>query len=311
MRIQGRLKTGLYAAGLLTVTLFSVFIFSMGAMASDEVSKAPEKKISFARQVYNFEKLLEAENEVLSFRDAAVQASPVYSPVPAAEGEEPAWPTPDQFLTDIKNSYSARLSVIRRFSDFTQMSPEPYQAFRELCAEAERPFYDTYRTLEFADKNYQVLCRGYLNGLARQYEAAQMAQNPKTAPGEVEAAYFEGYTMRSDILLELNQYYYPEVSGLPDVDSLSGTRNMQATVENAIATDADAGMELTTAVQNALNALGFDCGAADGDAGTRTVLSICHFQRSRKLKEDGIVTEELLGRLNSLLPQPEEDEGEE
>ena len=80
---------------------------------------------------------------------------------------------------------------------------------------------------------------------------------------------------------------------------------MPEVVTSAIEKDADAGIELTTAVQNALNALGFDCGVADGDAGTRTVLSICHFQRSRQLKEDGLVTEDLLGRLNSLLPESE------
>ena len=287
------------------VVLSSAMLNGMTAEASERGNGAKEKTASFATQVYNFERLLEAENEVLSFRSAAVEAAPSYDPNAAAEGEEPALPTGEQFLADIKNSYMARLSVIRRFSDFTRMSPETYQAFRKLCCEAERPFYETYRDLEFADKNYQVLCRGYLNGLARQYEAGEMAANPRTEASEVEAAYFEGYTMRSDVLLELNQYYYPEVSRLEEVESLSGNRNMPEVVTSAIEKDADAGIELTTAVQNALNALGFDCGVADGDAGTRTVLSICHFQRSRQLEEDGLVTEDLLGRLNSLLPESE------
>lgn len=301
-RIHGACLTWLAAALALSTGL----LLSGSVYASETAASAPVRTASFPTQVYNFEKMLEAENDVLSFRDAAREAAPSYDPDYVPEGADtPAGPTPEQFLADIKDSYEARLSVIRRFSDFTQMSPDTYLAFCALCAEAERPFYELYRTLEFSNLNYQVLCRGYLLGLEKQYEAVSMAEDPKAEDSAVQAAYFEGYTMRSNILLELNHFYYPEVSGLEEVESLSGTRDMASIVDSAKEKNKEAPEELTKRVQSGLNAAGFDCGTPDGIAGTNTVLSICHFQRSRKMNEDGLVTEELA----SMLPAPEEGEG--
>lgn len=287
-----------------SLLMFSASYLPGSVQASDTVSSAPVKTASFATQVYNFEKLLETENDVLSFRDSAREAAPSYDPDYVPEGEEsPVGPTPEQFLQDIRDSYEARLSVIRRFSDFEQMSTSTYLVFCGLCAEAERPFYEAYRSAEFANVNYQVLCRGYLRGLERQYGAIEMMQDPHNNDANaVQAAYFEGYTLRSDILLELNRYYYSEENGLEDVDSLSASRDMESIVETARSKNEGAGEELTRRVQKGLNAVGFDCGEADGIVGTNTILSICHYQRSRNMTEDGLVTEELAG----MLPGPEE-----
>ena len=287
-------------AGLAILSLLWGMSFS--AYASDTAGSAPVKTASFPAQVYNFEKLLEAENEVLSFREAAREAKPSYDPNFVPEGADgPQGPSPEQFLADIRDSYEARLSVLHRFSDFTQMSESTYLAFCTLLVEAERPFYELYRTAEFANLNYQVLCRGYINGLNRQYQALEMAQDSKTDSSVVQAAYFEGYTMRSNILLELNQFYYSEENPLPDLESLSGSRDMGAIVEKAKAENEEAGEDLTRRVQKGLNAAGFDCGEADGISGTNTILSICHYQRSRQLEENGLITEDLA----SYLPVPE------
>ena len=287
-----------------TVMFAGVIILSLlmgkgiSAYASDTANSAPVKTASFPTQVYNFEKLLEAENDVLSFREAAREAKPSYDPDFVPEGADgPQGPTPEQFLADIRDSYEARLSVLHRFSDFTQMSESTYMAFCALLVEAERPFYDIYRTAEFANLNYQVLCRGYTNGLNRQYQALEMAKDSKTDSSVVQAAYFEGYTMRSNILLELNQYYYSEENPLPELESLSGTRDMGAIVENARAADEEAGEDLTRRVQKGLNAAGFDCGEADGIVGSNTILSICHYQRSRQMEENGLITEDLASNL--------------
>ena len=293
-----------------TVLLAGVIILSLllgislSVYASDTAGSAPVKTASFPTQVYNFEKLLEKENEVLSFRDAAREAKPSYDPDFVPEGADgPQGPSPEQFLADVRDSYEARLSVLHRFSDFTQMSESTYMAFCTLLVEAERPFYELYRTAEFANVNYQVLCRGYINGLSRQYQALETAQNPKADSSAVQAAYFEGYTMRSNILLELNHFYYPEENPLPEIESLSGTRDMGAIVENAMAADEQAGEDLTRRVQWGLNAIGFDCGEVDGLVGTNTILSICHYQRSRQMEENGLITEDLA----SNLPAPEEN----
>ena len=138
--------------------------------ASESVHSAPVKTASFPTQVYNFEKLLEAENDVLSFREAAREASPSYDPDFVPEGADgPVQPTPEQFLADIRDSYEARLSVVRRFSDFKEMSSKAYNAFCALCAEAERPFYEAYRNAEFANVNYQVLCSFHITGFSSCY----------------------------------------------------------------------------------------------------------------------------------------------
>lgn len=42
-------------------------------------------------------------------------------------------------------------------------------------------------------------------------------------------------------------------------------------------------------VQNRLNSLGFNCGAADGIFGNNTKNAVISFQRSRGLDADGIV----------------------
>lgn len=44
-----------------------------------------------------------------------------------------------------------------------------------------------------------------------------------------------------------------------------------------------------TALQNRLNQLGFNCGAADGDFGAKTDAAVKAFQRSRGLSADGVV----------------------
>ena len=304
MKAFMKMSNAVLIAGLLFLSLlFLPQGLSFCVYASETAGSAPVKTASFPTQVYNFEKLLEAENDVLSFRDAAREAKPSYDPEFIPEGAEgPQGPTPEQFLADIRDSYEARLSVLRRFSDFDQMSESTYLAFCALLVEAERPFYETYRTAEFANVNYQVLCRGYINGLNRQYQALEMAQDKKTDSSAVQAAYFEGYTMRSNILLELNQFYYPPENPLPETESLSGSRDMGAIVEKAMTGNEQAGEELTRRIQKGLNAAGFDCGEADGIVGTNTILAICHYQRSRQLEENGLISEDLA----SYLPGPEE-----
>lgn len=51
------------------------------------------------------------------------------------------------------------------------------------------------------------------------------------------------------------------------------------------------------AVQQELNALGYDCGTADGDVGPKTRQAITEFQRARNIQTDGMISKDLLAEL--------------
>lgn len=63
--------------------------------------------------------------------------------------------------------------------------------------------------------------------------------------------------------------------------------------------EGDMGQDVTQ-IQERLNALGYDAGAADGDFGSRTAAAVMAFQRDRGLEADGVVGratyQALLGR---------------
>lgn len=54
-------------------------------------------------------------------------------------------------------------------------------------------------------------------------------------------------------------------------------------------------------LQNALNALGYDCGVADGIAGTKTVNGIKAFQKANNLVVDGLAGKNTYNKLNEIL----------
>ena len=79
--------------------------------------------------------------------------------------------------------------------------------------------------------------------------------------------------------------------------------------------DAQAGepytdIETVLTVQEALNAAGFDCGTADGIAGSRTANAITEYQKSQGLKETGTITDEVLAALGLVQAAEEEPEAD-
>lgn len=65
------------------------------------------------------------------------------------------------------------------------------------------------------------------------------------------------------------------------MDGIIGDKTLQAAKQHTINTG-DTG-ELVKWLQNRLNALGFQCGTADGIAGTKTMNAIKAWQKSKKL----------------------------
>ena len=141
-----------------------------GDASADAALEIPEMEIpDFGQMCRQLEKMLEEENESVAFQATAVTAAPGYAPAAqeeagAGEGSEdgseeegPSGPDREQFLSDIKDAYAARLSVLRRYAAFPEMKEETYNTYRFLCAEAERPFYEAYTGAEFVNKNIQLL----------------------------------------------------------------------------------------------------------------------------------------------------------
>ena len=271
------------AAAVATGVIFAATAaFAVPAMASETGSPY------FYELSESLDQLLAEENESGSFGNTALEASPTYV---RSAGTEP---TADQFLADLKNSYEARLSVLNRYADFETMKENTYNTYRFLCAEAERPFYDAYSGVTFANKNYQFLCDAYLGGLSTQYEA-EMMWKEEGAPEEIETFFLEGFDRRAEVLKEVSAYYLTTLV----LEDFNSTVNITKIVEDAVAKNKEADKQLVVQVQTRLNELGYDCGTADGQAGQKTVLAICHFQMaSGAATPDGLADQELLDQMN-------------
>ena len=271
------------AAAVATGVIFAATAaFAVPAMASETGSPY------FYELSESLDQLLAEENESVSFGNTALEASPTYV---RSAGTEP---TADQFLADLKNSYEARLSVLNRYADFETMKENTYNTYRFLCAEAERPFYDAYSSVTFANKNYQFLCDAYLGGLSTQYEA-EMMWREEGAPEEIETFFLEGFDRRAEVLKEVSAYYLTTLV----LEDFNSTVNITKIVEDAVAKNKEADKQLVVQVQTRLNELGYDCGTADGQAGQKTVLAICHFQMaSGAAAPDGLADQELLDQMN-------------
>ena len=279
--------------------LLFVSLLCAACAGSFSVSAAETKeRRSFSSRVVELEALLQEENETVAFMASAVEAAPAYQP-----GGETG-PTKDQFISDLVNSYNARCSVLSRYSEFPTISEDGYNMLRFLCTAAERPFYDAYQGAVFEDRNIGTLCGEYLPGLEKQYEAEALGSSD-----EIEAAYFEGYDIRSAALIEAGEFYMADKSVLADYDSLTASLNMAVIVPAAVEKNkAEADKTMCVNVQNNLNTLGFACGTADGIAGKNTVLAICHFQMASGLPVDGIVDAELDAQVASQVPAAPESQ---
>ena len=281
-----------------------------GDASAEAALEIPEMEIpDFGQMCRQLEKMLEEENESVAFQATAVTAAPGYEPASqeeagAGDGSEdgievegPSGPDREQFLSDIKDAYAARLSVLRRYAAFPEMKEETYNTYRFLCAEAERPFYEAYTGAEFVNKNMQFLCDRYLQGLKAQYDAEAL-WHAGADRRQIEALYFEGYDLRASVLLELNAFYLEE-GALEETEALESTQRIDTIVEKAIEKNDEVSSDLVMRVQEGLNEAGYDCGTPDGDAGRNTVLAICHYQMAQGEEPDGVADEELaeaLGR---------------
>ena len=298
MAMMKRAKKCVLAGALAAALSAAAFaVYAEDAPAPD----APD----FSQMCRQLETLLEEENTAVSFNAAAVQAAPGYHPAApagessdAAEGEEqPQGPDRDRFMADIKNAYNARLSVLHRYESFPTMKQDTYDTFRFLCVEAERPFYEAYADAKFENKNYQSLCDRYIKGLKDQLDAEALWREGGDKK-EIEALYYEGYDVRAGVLLELQAFYFSgEEDGLEDADELESSLRLDQIVPKGVEKNKDVSADLVSRVQSGLNENGYECGTADGQAGTNTVLAICHFQLDSGGTPDGIADEELAGQL--------------
>ena len=215
-----------------------------------------EEESTFGSQVYHMEQALSEEKKVLSFNAKAEEASPTY------DRNSSELPSPEQFLRDIENSYNARLSVIQRFESFNDLKQDTYFMLCSLCAEAERPFYNTYKDMEFADRNYTVMCKKYIEGLDKQYDSILIAQstekkeNPQEELEKAKNQYKEGYTIRSNILSEIQKYFAKKE--FEDAENISPNIDIEAIVENARVVNRSVTQEESLAVQNFLAEKGYD-----------------------------------------------------
>jgi len=55
--------------------------------------------------------------------------------------------------------------------------------------------------------------------------------------------------------------------------------------------------DLVSSVQQKLNDLGYDCGIVDGDAGPKTKQGIIEFQKAENIRQDGMISKDLLAEL--------------
>lgn len=100
--------------------------------------------------------------------------------------------------------------------------------------------------------------------------------------GSVTDDFYKYYAVATETnpISELQQILNAKGASLA-VDGIAGTKTLSECHKYTI-NDGDSG-ELTRWVQARLNAIGFNCGAADGIAGERTMTAIHNFQQAHKL----------------------------
>ena len=98
--------------------------------------------------------------------------------------------------------------------------------------------------------------------------------------GSVTDDFYRYYSTKDNSTAELQKILNSKGAAL-DVDGIAGEKTLAECHKYTI-NKGDSG-ELTRWVQARLNAIGFNCGAADGIAGERTMTAIYNFQRAHKL----------------------------
>ena len=98
--------------------------------------------------------------------------------------------------------------------------------------------------------------------------------------GSVTDDFYRYYSTKDNSTAELQKILNDKGAAL-DVDGIAGTKTLSKCHKYTI-NDGDSG-ELTRWVQARLNAIGFNCGAADGIAGELTMTAIHNFQQAHKL----------------------------
>lgn len=98
--------------------------------------------------------------------------------------------------------------------------------------------------------------------------------------GSVTDDFYRYYSTKDNSTAELQKILNDKGAAL-DVDGIAGTNTLSECYKYTI-NDGDSG-ELTRWVQARLNAIGFNCGAADGIAGERTMTAIHNFQQANRL----------------------------
>ena len=98
--------------------------------------------------------------------------------------------------------------------------------------------------------------------------------------GSVTDDFYRYYSTKDNLTAELQKILNGKGAAL-DVDGVAGTKTLSECHKYTI-NKGDSG-ELTRWVQARLNAIGFNCGAADGIAGERTMTAIHNFQQSNRL----------------------------
>ena len=98
--------------------------------------------------------------------------------------------------------------------------------------------------------------------------------------GSVTDDFYRYYSTKENSTAELQKILNGKGAAL-DVDGIAGTKTLSECHKYTI-NNGDSG-ELTRWVQTRLNAIGFNCGAADGIAGERTMTAIYNFQQANRL----------------------------
>ena len=98
--------------------------------------------------------------------------------------------------------------------------------------------------------------------------------------GSVTDDFYRYYSAKDNLTAELQKILNSKGAAL-DVDGIAGTKTLSECHKYTI-NKGDSG-ELTRWVQARLNAIGFNCGAADGIAGEQTMTAIHNFQQANRL----------------------------
>lgn len=98
--------------------------------------------------------------------------------------------------------------------------------------------------------------------------------------GSVTDDFYRYYSAKDNLTAELQKILNGKGAAL-DVDGVAGAKTLSECHKYTI-NKGDSG-ELTRWVQARLNAIGFNCGAADGIAGEQTMTAIHNFQQAHKL----------------------------